>query len=46
MARFTHFLPRCIPLSYGALVLGLTGGSTYLLCSAEVLNDAALFLIH
>lgn len=39
-------MTRYLPLSYGALLLGLVSASTYVLCSAEVLTDAALYLIR
>lgn len=39
-------MTRYLPLSYGALLLGLVSASTYVLCSAEALNGAALYLMR
>lgn len=39
-------MKRELPLTSGALLLGLVGAATYMLCSADVLNDAALFLMR
>lgn len=37
---------RHIPLTFGTLLLGIVGTSTYLLCSTEMLHNATLFLLH
>ncbi len=39
-------MARFLPLTYGTALLGLAGASTYVLCSADVLNELTLFLIH
>lgn len=39
MTRYMHF-------AYGSLLLGLAGASAYVLCSVDVLEDAALMLVH
>lgn len=35
-----------LALTSSALLLGLVSAATYMLCSADVLNDAALFLMR
>lgn len=37
---------RHIPLTFGTLLLGLVGTSTYLLCSTDMLHNATFFLLH
>ena len=37
---------RLFPLTWAALHLGLASAATYLLVSTDVLDDAALLLIH
>lgn len=39
-------MSRLIPVTFGALQLGLAGVTTYILCSAPVLNEAVLFFAH
>jgi hypothetical protein len=39
-------MSRHIPLTFGTLLLGLVGTSTYLLCSADMLHNATFFLLH
>jgi len=39
-------MTRYIHLAYGSLLLGLAGVSAYVLCSADVLEDAAMLLVH
>ena len=44
--RSEHIMSRLIPVTFGALQLGLAGVTTYILCSAPVLNEAVLFFAH
>ncbi len=37
---------RVFPLTWAALHLGLASAATYLLCSSDLLDSTALFLIH
>lgn len=37
---------RISPITYGSLLVGLAGLSTWLLCSAEVLHEASFFFVH
>ncbi len=37
---------RELPLASSALLLGLVSAATYMLCSADVLHDTALFLMR
>jgi hypothetical protein len=39
-------MSRHIPLTFGTLLLGLVGTSTYLLCSNDMLHNATFFLLH
>ncbi len=39
MAHYLH-------LAYGSMLLTLAGASAYVLCSANLLDDATLFLIR
>ncbi|MET3134384.1 hypothetical protein AAKU55_004680 [Oxalobacteraceae bacterium GrIS 1.11] len=39
-------MPRLFPIMFGALQLGLVGAATYLLCSIDMLNEAAIFFAH
>lgn len=34
---------RLFPVAFGALQIGLVGASTYVLCSADVLNHVSVF---
>lgn len=34
------------PLTFGSLLVGLAGLSTWLLCSADVLHQASFFFVH
>jgi len=37
---------RLCPITFGSLLVGLAGLSTWLLCSAEVLHNASFFFVH
>lgn len=37
-------MSRHFPIVFGTLQLGLVGAATYLLCSANVLTEASVFL--
>lgn len=39
-------MTRLSPITVGSLLVGLAGFSTWLLCSAEVLNKASFYLVH
>lgn len=39
-------MARLCPITVGSLLVGLAGLSTWLLCSAEVLNEASFFLVR
>ncbi len=39
-------MKRELPLAAGALLLGLVSAATYMLCSADMLNESALFLMR
>jgi hypothetical protein len=39
-------MSRICPITVGSLLVGLAGVSTWLLCSAEVLNEASFFFVH
>jgi len=39
-------MTRLCPLTVGSLLVALAGVSTWLLCSAEVLNEASFFLVR
>lgn len=39
-------MSRISPITVGTLLVGLTGISTWLLCSAEVLHEASFFFVH
>lgn len=36
-------MSRLIPISFGALQIGLAGAAMYLLCSADVLHQASVY---
>ena len=35
---------RLSPMTFGALQMGLVAASTYVLCSADLLNNVSIFL--
>lgn len=35
---------RIFPVAFGALQIGLVGVATYILCSANLLNEASVYL--
>ncbi len=37
---------RFYPITLGSLLVGLASISTWVLCSADVLNEASFFLVH
>jgi hypothetical protein len=39
-------MSRLIPVTVGALQMGLLGLSTYILCSVDTLDQVTLFLSH
>jgi hypothetical protein len=39
-------MSRLLPITVGAIQIGLAGLATYILCSANTLNEVALFLSH
>ena len=46
LSQKEHIMLRHIPLTFGTLLLGLVGTSTYLLCSTDLLHNATFFLLH
>jgi len=36
-------MSRFIPISFGALQIGVAGAAMYLLCSADVLHQASIY---
>ena len=39
-------MSRHFPIMFGAAHLGVAGAATYLLCSVNLLNEAAIFFAH
>lgn len=37
---------RLFPVAFGAIQMGMVGVSTYVLCSANLLHDMAVYLPH
>lgn len=45
-AQEYHMNRRLFPFAFGALQIGLVSASVYVLCSADMLTGASLFLPH
>lgn len=39
-------MSRLCPITVGSLLVGLAGLSTWLLCSADVLQQSSFFFVH